>query len=113
MDDDTRGLRSDEPVIDRTGKRYQVGHVSDGYEIYDAAGPPGPVARFSKDNEGWQQAWAEFVRLEAVVPEPPPPRRPSLVRRLKNLEWETIGLPLLFVCGLFAIAMWGFIKYVS
>jgi hypothetical protein len=100
----------DEPVIDRSGTRYRIGHTSDAYGIWDRAGSPYPIVRFSLDADGWKLTWAEFQRLEALEPTPPPPRRPSWRRRLKDEPWETIWLPLMFVVGMFAVAMWQFLR---
>jgi hypothetical protein len=101
MDDrPTRGSWGDGRVIDRTGKRYQIGHVSDAYGIWDTEGSVYPIVRFPLDAAGWQQAWAEFGRLEAPIEDPHPPRGPTLRNRLQRVPWSGVAVVVVFV-GLF------------
>jgi hypothetical protein len=56
-----------EPVFSHTGQRYVLGYGDDFYGIWDRQAPSTPAWRFAKSNEGWQQAWTEYARLEPAA----------------------------------------------
>jgi hypothetical protein len=56
-----------EPVFSHTGQRYVLGYDDESYGIWDRQSPATPSRRFPKSNEGWQQAWMEYSRLEPAA----------------------------------------------
>jgi zinc-ribbon domain len=47
-----------------SGQRYLLGYGPSFIGIWDRSGPPGPVERFPRTNEGWTVAMARFSALE-------------------------------------------------
>jgi hypothetical protein len=66
-----------------SGFRYLLGYGPDFFGIWDRQAPGGPVARFPRTDEGWNQAWNQFSAWEpkaVAVPHggsPPPDTRVS------------------------------------
>jgi len=66
-----------------SGFRYLLGYGPDFFGIWDRQAPGGPVSRFPRTDEGWNQAWNQFSVWEpraVAVPHgatPPPDARVS------------------------------------
>jgi hypothetical protein len=63
-----------------SGSRYLLGFGSDFFGIWDRQMPGGPVERFPRTDEGWNQAWRRYASIEsnyAAVGTPVPPPAPS------------------------------------
>jgi Domain of unknown function (DUF4328) len=54
-----------------SGFRYLLGYGADSFGIWDRQSPGGPVARFPRTDEGWNQAWNQFSGLEPKAVEVP------------------------------------------
>jgi hypothetical protein len=90
-----------------SGGRHLLGFGPDYFGIWDRERAGGPVARFPRTDEGWRDAWLQFVALEPHpseigLPEarpaapPPPPFRPPgrAPERPVSAAWWL--LPILF-----------------
>jgi hypothetical protein len=64
-----------------SGERYILGYAPDFFGIWDRQTPGGPVERFTRTDDGWNQAWGRYSAMEPrsmVVPTggtPPPDLR--------------------------------------
>jgi hypothetical protein len=59
-----------------SGQRFVLGFGADFFGIWDRTTPGGPVSRYVRTDEGWNQAWNQFVTWEpraVVVAEATPP----------------------------------------
>ena len=54
-----------------TGERYLLGYGSDYFGIWDRTVAGGPVTRFPRNDDGWDQAWHRFIALEPRAMEVP------------------------------------------
>jgi hypothetical protein len=55
-----------------SGERYILGYGPDFFGIWDRTTPGGPEQRFTRNDQGWEQAWNRFTALEprsVVVPQ--------------------------------------------
>ena len=58
----------DRPLaLTHMGSRYGLGSGGDFHGIWDARAPGSPVRRFPRTDEGWQEAWSEFIGLEPAA----------------------------------------------
>ena len=48
------------------GPRFLLGYSPDYYGMWDKQAPGPPVRRFPRTDQGWQQAWEEFIRSETT-----------------------------------------------
>jgi hypothetical protein len=62
-------LKTPEVILDYSGRRYSIGHVSDGsvYGIWDHQQPGSPVRTYPVTSEAWQKAWEEWRALEPTA----------------------------------------------
>jgi Domain of unknown function (DUF4328) len=88
-----------------SGERYILGYGADFFGIWDR-GVPGPaVFRFPRTDEGWNEAWTQFVAREPrsmAVPTggaPPPDTRQAMgvFRDAHTLAMWVVGLLLAFI----------------
>jgi hypothetical protein len=54
--------------ISHRGQRYGIGSTESGYGVWDIQSGGDALANFTKDEEGWGQAWAYFQQLDTVSP---------------------------------------------
>jgi hypothetical protein len=47
-----------------SGERYILGYGGDFFGIWDRTAPGGPVVRFPRNDEGWNNAWNQFTAME-------------------------------------------------
>jgi hypothetical protein len=91
-----------------SGARHLLGFGADYFGIWDRQTPGGPIGRFPRTDEGWRDAWLEFVELEphpaeVALPAGPPtdratgrpvhPRSEAGARGVSSAWWL---LPILF-----------------
>ncbi|MFN2590809.1 MAG: DUF4328 domain-containing protein [Actinomycetota bacterium] len=62
MSDESR--REDVTGFSHSGERFVLGYGSDFFGIWDRTVGGGPVLRFPRTDEGWSNAWREFVGRE-------------------------------------------------
>lgn len=60
------GVRAGTARITHKGNRYGAGAGHDYYGVWDLKGGTDPIRRYPMTQEGWDEAWREFCRLEAV-----------------------------------------------
>jgi hypothetical protein len=83
-----------------SGTRYVLGYGQDFFGIWDRTQAGGPVGRFVRNDDGWEQAWHRFMALEPrAVPVPtggtPPPdvrTRTGTYRTARGLAMCVVGL---------------------
>ena len=83
-----------------SGERYILGYGADFFGIWDRGVPGPPVLRFPRTDEGWNEAWTQFVAREPrsmAVPTggvPPPDTRQAtgVFRDAHTLAMWVIGL---------------------
>ncbi len=65
-DADAAGARPGEGAIrfSHSGYRYLLGYGTDFFGIWDRERPGGPILRFPRTDEGWDNAWYEYVSRE-------------------------------------------------
>ena len=98
-----------------SGYRYVLGYGPDFFGLWDRQTPGGPVTKFPRTDEGWNQAWNQFSGLEpksVEVPHggtPPPdvratsgPFRPARARGL----WTMVLLAITAVLALISAVYW-------
>jgi hypothetical protein len=57
------------PTFTHAGKRFILGYAPDYYGIWDRLAPGPPLQRYALNDEGWRNAWLQFVAWEpAPVP---------------------------------------------
>ncbi|HEX8100555.1 MAG TPA: DUF4328 domain-containing protein [Actinomycetota bacterium] len=105
-DPNAEGARPGEGALSfsHSGHRYILGYGRDFFGIWDREKPGGPVLRFPRTDEGWNQAWNSFVAWEPRNIEVPqagtPPDARERVRPFTSAHapamW-TVGLVLLAV----------------
>jgi hypothetical protein len=76
------GARVGEGAIafSHSGYRYILGYGPDFFGIWDRQVPGGPVGRFPRTDDGWDQAWNAFIAWEPKSVEVPRTGRPPDLR---------------------------------
>jgi hypothetical protein len=97
-----------------TGHRYVLGYGADFFGIWDRERPGGPVLRYPRSDEGWDEAWNRYVGLEPKHVEVPeagmPPDTPihagsyASTRVLGRWTAALVGVSLLL--GLLSASFW-------
>ncbi len=47
-----------------SGERYLLGYASDYFGIWDRGSPATPMHRFPRNDQGWRDAWTQYVAIE-------------------------------------------------
>jgi hypothetical protein len=47
-----------------SGQRYLLGYGREYFGIWDRQSPATPAYRFARSDEGWVQAWQQYVAIE-------------------------------------------------
>ena len=47
-----------------SGSRYLLGYGANFFGIWDRVSPGGPVRSFPRTDQGWRDAWLEYIRIE-------------------------------------------------
>lgn len=98
-----------------SGFRYLLGYGADNFGIWDRQAPGGPVSRFPRTDEGWNQVWNQFSAWEPLavaVPHgdtPPPDARVSTgTFRSAHVraQWTVVLLALSGVLALVNAGFW-------
>ncbi|HEX2266894.1 MAG TPA: hypothetical protein VHI97_01660, partial [Actinomycetota bacterium] len=97
-----------------SGHRYVLGFGADFFGIWDRERPGGPVLRYPRTDEGWDEAWNRFVGFEPRHLEVPeaglPPDAPAYsasydsTRALGRWTAALIGVSVLL--GLLSAVFW-------
>jgi hypothetical protein len=95
-----------------SGTRYVLGYGQGFFGIWDRTQAGGPVSRFPRNDDGWEQAWHRFMALEPrAIPVPtggtPPPdvrMRSGTYRSGRALALWAVGL-IVVVAGLAALSI--------
>jgi hypothetical protein len=98
-----------------SGHRYILGYGPDFFGIWDRERPGGPVLRFPRTDDGWNEAWNRYVAWEPRSVEVPatgtaPDLRAPSVRYVSGhvrATWTVGLLATNAVLALAAIAVWG------
>jgi hypothetical protein len=101
-------------AFSHSGYRYILGYGQGFFGVWDRQTPGGPVARFPRTDEGWDQAWNAFVAWEpksVEVPRtgPAPDPRTSIPRFRSASSRANWTVALVGVASLLALAsavMW-------
>lgn len=98
-----------------SGYRYLLGYGADFFGVWDRQSPGGPVARFPRTDEGWNQAWNQFSGLEPKAVEvphggspPPDTRQATGTFRSAHTRalWTLVLLSITAVIALVDLAFW-------
>lgn len=55
---------TDKVEFTHSGQRYLLGYGPDYFGIWDRQAPAVPAYRFTRSDEGWAQAWRQYVSIE-------------------------------------------------
>jgi hypothetical protein len=105
MDDaDASGARPGEGAIrfSHSGYRYVLGYGTDFFGIWDREQPGGPILRFPRTDEGWDQAWYEYVSRERHNVEV---SAPAFAAAHVRASWTVAILAVHVVVGVVAVVM--------
>ncbi len=47
-----------------SGERYLLGYATDYFGIWDRNAPASPMHRFPRNDQGWRDAWSQYVAIE-------------------------------------------------
>ena len=110
------GVRVGEGAIafSNSGFRYILGYGTDFFGIWDRQVPGSPVARFSRTDDGWDQAWNAFVAWEpksVEVPRTgaaPDARAPStpFAATTSRATWTVVLVGLATVLAVVTAVLW-------
>jgi uncharacterized protein DUF4328 len=98
-----------------SGVRYLLGYGADFFGIWDRQVPGGPVARFPRTDEGWNQAWNQFSAWEPRAVEvphggtPPPDARVStgtFRSAHARAQWTIVLLAIVAVLAAVDLGFW-------
>jgi uncharacterized protein DUF4328 len=98
-----------------SGFRYLLGYGPDFFGIWDRQAPGGPVSRFPRTDEGWNQAWNQFSVWEpraVAVPHggtPPPDARASTgTFRSAHVraQWTVVLLVITVILAAIDVGFW-------
>jgi hypothetical protein len=98
-----------------SGYRYLLGYGTDFFGIWDRQTPGGPIARFPRSDQGWNQAWNQFTGWEPKAVEvphggtPPPDVRASGTFQSARTRgtWTVVLLSLTAALALVDVVLWG------
>jgi hypothetical protein len=98
-----------------SGYRYLLGYGGDFFGIWDRQTPGGPIARFSRSDDGWNQAWNQFTGLEPKAVEVPQGGIPPPDVRVQTgtfrsahgrAMWTIVLVSITALIGLVDLALW-------
>jgi hypothetical protein len=98
-----------------SGYRYLLGYGPDFFGIWDRETPGGPVSRFPRTDEGWNQAWNQFSGLEPKAVEVPHGGAPPPDTRVATgtfrsahgrARWTVVLLALTAILALVSAVFW-------
>ena len=85
-----------------SGERYVLGYGSDFFGIWDRHVPGGPVVRFPRTDQGWNEAWNRFSGMEARFVEVPHQGQPPPDVRVSTGAYRPIAVLGGWLVGLLA-----------
>jgi hypothetical protein len=86
-----------------SGARYLLGYGPDFFGIWDRTQAGGPVGRFARNDDGWEQAWHRFMAIEPrAVPVPTGGTPPPDVR-MRTGTYRSARAPAMWVVGLIVV----------
>jgi uncharacterized protein DUF4328 len=98
-----------------SGYRYLLGYGQDFFGIWERQAPGGPLARFPRTDEGWNQAWNQFSGWEPKAVEvphsgTPPPDTRDAAGTFRSVHgralWTLVLLAITALLAVVDLAFW-------